>query len=226
MIADSGNDVIRFVPASTGTYFGQAMAAGDIYTIAGDGACGCDGGDGGPATSAELDNPTGGEIGPAGNLAIADSGNNVIRFVPATSGTYFGRSMTADDIYTIAGDGTAGYSGSGVSATSAELDGPTGVAIDTAGGIVVADASNNVIRYVANTTGTYFGRSMIAGDIYTIAGDGTSGYSATETPPRAQSSPTLRPSPSTGPATSSSPIRTTAPFASSRRARAPTTARP
>jgi RHS repeat-associated protein len=177
VIADSGNDVIRFVPASTGTYFGQAMAAGDIYTIAGDGTCGCDGGDGGPATSAELDNPTGGEIGPAGNLAIADSGNNVIRFVPATSGTYFGRSMTADDIYTIAGDGTAGYSGSGVSATSAELDGPTGVAIDTAGGIVVADASNNVIRYVANTTGTYFGRSMIAGDIYTIAGDGTSGYS-------------------------------------------------
>ena len=41
--------------------------------------------------------------------------------------------MTADDIYTIAGNGTAGYCGDGVSATSAELDGPTGVAVDASG---------------------------------------------------------------------------------------------
>ena len=138
VITDAGNDAIRFVPASTGTYFGQAMTAGDVYTIAGDGTGGYSG-NGGPATSAELDNPNGAEIGPAGSLAIADSGNNVVRFVPATTGTYFGRSMTADDIYTVAGTGTAGYSGNGASATSAELDGPTSVVVDASGGIVIAE---------------------------------------------------------------------------------------
>ena len=175
VIADSGNDVVRFVPATSGTYFGQAMTVGDIYTIAGDGSWGYSG-DGGPAMGAELTDPEGAEIGPTGNLAIADTDDDVIRFVPATSGTYFGRSMTADDIYTVAGTGTSGYSGDGGSALSSELDSPTSVAVDASGGIVIADNENNVIRYVANTSGTHFGRSMTAGDIYTIAGNGTSGY--------------------------------------------------
>ncbi|MGA2805312.1 MAG: hypothetical protein ABSF89_13135 [Acidimicrobiales bacterium] len=176
VISEVWNDTIRFVPASSGTFFGQAMIAGDIYTIAGSGMTAGYGGDGDPATSAELNQPNGAEIGPSGGLAIADSNNNVVRFVPATSGTYFGQSMTADDIYTVAGNGTAGYSDDGGAATSAELNFPTSVAIDASGGIAIVDWGNNVVRYLAATSGTHYGISMTAGHIYTIVGNGTGGY--------------------------------------------------
>ena len=177
VISEVWNDTIRFVPAVSGTYFGQVMIAGDIYTIAGSGMTAGYGGDGDPATSAELNQPTGAEIGPSGGLVIADSNNNVVRFVPATSGTYFGQSMTADDIYTVAGNGTAGYSGDGGAATSAELNFPTSVTTDAPGGIAIVDWGNNVVRYLAATSGTHYGISMTAGHIYTIAGNGTGGYS-------------------------------------------------
>jgi len=176
VIADSCANMIDYVPATSGTYFGQAMTAGDIYTIAGDGTAGSSG-DNGAATSAELNGPSGVAIAPSGAIAIADTSNNRTRFVPATSGTYFGRSMTAGDIYTIAGNGTAGYLGDTGAATSAELSGPQSVTFDASGDLAVADTSNNVIRFVPVSTGSYFGRSMAADDIYTIAGNGTAGYS-------------------------------------------------
>lgn len=176
VIADSGNDAIRFIPKASGTYYGQSMAGGDIYTIAGVGYSG-DSGDSGVATSAVLNTPNGADIGSNGNVAIADTGNNLIRYVPAVTGTYFGESMTANHIYTVAGNGTAGYSGDSGAATSAELNEPAGVAIDSSGGIVIADTENNVIRYVSANSATHFGQSMTAGDIYTIAGTGTAGYS-------------------------------------------------
>ena len=164
------------MPAVSGTYFGQTMIGGDIYTIAGSGMSPGYGGDGDPATTAELNQPNGAEIGPSGDLAIVDSNNNVVRFVPGTSGTYFGQSMTADDIYTVAGNGSAGYSGDGGAATSAELSFPTSVAIDASGGIAIVDWGNNVVRYLAATSGTHYGISMTAGHLYTIVGNGTGGY--------------------------------------------------
>ena len=98
---------MRFVPVASGTYYGQSMTADDIYTIAGDGTAG-DSGNGGAATSAELSDYVGdATVDAAGNLLIADTDNDVIRFVPGRSGTYYGQSMTADDIYTIAGAGWA-----------------------------------------------------------------------------------------------------------------------
>ncbi len=175
IITDYENHAVRFVPASSGTFFGQSMVAGDIYTIAGTGSAGYSG-DGAPATSAHLNGPHGAATGATANLAIADSGNNVIRFVPSASGTYFGRAMTADDIYTVAGNGTEGYTGNGGPGTSAELNGPSSVAIDSAGGIVIADCWNEVVRYLAPANGTYYGQAMTAGDIYTIAGNGSTGY--------------------------------------------------
>jgi hypothetical protein len=175
-IADSYNLVVRFVANVSGTYFGTAMTAGDIYTVAGDNQPGYSG-DGGPATKAWLNYPSGVAVDSEGNLAIADSQNNRVRFVPAVSGTYFGRAMTAGDIYTVAGDGTAGYSGDGGPASKAELKDPTGVAVDSHGNLVIADASNNRVRFVPDVSGTYFGRATTDGDIYTVAGDGTGGYS-------------------------------------------------
>jgi trimeric autotransporter adhesin len=178
--ADSGNYAVVqsnrawFICQTAGVYFGRAMTAGDIYHVAGGGKKGYSG-DGGPGTSAELDYPEGVAFDAAGNLVIADTDNNRVRVVAARTGTFYGRAMTAGDIYTVAGDGTKGYSGDGGPATSAELNEPFGVAFDAAGNLVIAD--NNRVRVVAASTGTFYGRAMTAGDIYTVAGDGKSGYS-------------------------------------------------
>jgi RHS repeat-associated protein len=175
-IADTANNVVRFVPATSGTYFGQSMTADDIYTVAGNGTSGYSG-NGGAATSAELSAPRGVSFDAAGDLVIADASNHVVRFVPVASGTDYGQSVTANDIYTIAGNHTSGYSGNGGAATSAELSSPNDVTLDAAGDLLIPDTQNNVVRFVPVTSGTYFGQSMTANDIYTIAGNHTSGYS-------------------------------------------------
>ena len=176
VIADGGNQRIRVVAAGTGTFYGQAMTAGDIYTVAGIGIQGYSGDDG-PAVKAKIEDPTGVAVDAAGNLVIADSGNERIRVVAAGTGTFYGQAMTAGDIYTVAGDGTEGFSGDGGPATSAELNFPSGVATDAAGNLVIADSGNERIRVVAAGTGTFYGQAMTAGDIYTVAGDGTEGFS-------------------------------------------------
>jgi hypothetical protein len=180
-IADRFNNAVRFVPASTGTFFGQAMTADDIYTIAGNGTSGSTG-DGGPATSALLDEPEGAQLDQRGDLVIADTQNQRIRFVSASSGTYFGQAMTAGDIYTIAGNGTSGFSGDGGPARSAELKFPDEVAVDAQGGVVIADQGNGRVRFVPASSGTFFGQAMTAGDIYTIAGNGSSGFAGEDGP--------------------------------------------
>jgi len=111
-------------------------------------------GDGGPATSAEFNDPSAIAIDAAGNVYIADAANHRIRKVD-TLGT----------ITTFAGNGTPGFSGDGGPATSAELYYPYGVAVDTSGNVYVADTWNNRIRKV-DTSGV----------ITTFAGNGTSGF--------------------------------------------------
>ncbi len=76
------------------------------------------------------------------------------------------------DIITVAGNGTAGYSGDNGPATAAELDSPRGIAVDSAGDLFIADSDNNVIREVVKATG----------DIITVAGNGTAGYSGDNGP--------------------------------------------
>jgi trimeric autotransporter adhesin len=112
-------------------------------------------GDGGPATAATLNGPSAVAIDAAGNILIADAWNNRIRKI-----------NTAGIISTIAGNGTAGFSGDGGPATSAALNQPTGVAVDAAGNIYIADYTNNKIRMV-DTTGTI---TTFAGN-----GDGSAG---------------------------------------------------
>ena len=183
-IADTTNNRIRMIPASSGVHFGQTMIAGNIYTIAGTGtACathtvsGCS--YNGIATSAKLDAPAGVAVDSSGDLFVADSSNNWVGMIPATTGTYYGIAMTADGIYDIAGTGTAcsTHTVSGCSynaaATSAKLDAPKGVAVDAAGDVVVADTSNNWIGLLANQSATLYGISMSPNSIYDIAGTGT-----------------------------------------------------
>ena len=139
-------------------FYGQRVrkiaADGTITTVAGTGTQGY-GGDGGPATSALLNGPYRVTLDAAGNLYIADSSNNRIRKVD-TNGT----------IATVAGNGSASYSGDGGEATNASLDYPEDTAFDAAGNMYIADLSNNAIRRVDTK-----------GIITTVAGNGFQGYS-------------------------------------------------
>ena len=176
LIAATRNNRIRVVAARTGTFYGQPMTARHIYTVAGNGTAGFSG-DAGPAASAELNTPARVMADAAGNLLIADNGNSRIRVVAARTGTFYGQPMAAGDIYTVAGNGTAGFSGDAGPAASAELNTPTGIAADAAGNLLIADNGNGRIRVVAARTGTFYGQPMAAGDIYTVAGNGTAGFS-------------------------------------------------
>ena len=166
VFADLVNNRIRIVPAVTGTYYGRRLRAGDIYTIAGNGHPGYAAG---PGTRAELRTPAGVALDSAGNAVLADAGNNRVRVVAARSGRFYGRAMTAGDIYTLAGTGRAGYSGNGGPATAARLSRPEGIAVDHHGNLVVADAGNGKLRVIATRSGRYYGRAMRAGRIYTVA---------------------------------------------------------
>lgn len=73
--------------------------------------------------------------------------------VAESTGTFCGKAMTAGDIYTVAGNGTDGFSGDGGPGTSAELNlstgGPHGVAVDAAGNLLIPDGGNSRVRMVA-----------------------------------------------------------------------------
>ncbi len=124
-IADTGNARIRKISVN-----------GVISTIAGNGTPGFSG-DGGPAVAAQLNAPIGIAVDSAGNLFIADSGNNRIRKVEP-----------GGMIHTVAGNGTSGFGGDGGPAASAPLKSPAAVALDAAGNIYIADSGNNRVRQI------------------------------------------------------------------------------
>jgi len=146
----------------------KVTAAGVLSTVAGTGTSGYTG-DGGAATAAELSAPSGIIVDGAGNIYIADSGNNVIREVVMGSGS------EPAQIYTVAGNGTAGNTNGTGTATSGELNGPQGLAIDPSGNLFIADTVNNVVRKVNATTKvmtTYAGTGSTG--TFAIAGTATS----------------------------------------------------
>jgi sugar lactone lactonase YvrE len=140
-ISDAEARAVRKVNASDGK----------ISLFAGAGAKGSSG-DGGPATSAKLNHPTGLAVDGAGNLYIADTNNHRIRKVTGTT------------ITTVAGSGVAGFGGDGGGATSAQLNYPTAVAVDNAGNLYIADSGNHRIRKVTGVR------------ISTVAGSGATGF--------------------------------------------------
>jgi len=138
LIADRDNHRVR-----------QVNAAGRIATLAGAGAAA---GDGGPATSAQLFFPSGAVLDPAGGLYISDSAYHRVRRV------------TGVVISTVAGTGSAGFSGDQGQATAARLSSPRGLALDGGANLYIADRENNRVRRVST-----------AGVISTVAGLGASG---------------------------------------------------
>ncbi|MFD1143640.1 T9SS type A sorting domain-containing protein [Larkinella insperata] len=148
-IADPINQRVRKVASN-----------GVITTVAGTGTAGFRG-DGGAATSAQLNNPDELAVDGKGNLYIADQNNNRIRKV-----------SSAGIITTVAGTGSAGFSGDGGPATQAQLHKPEAVAVDASGNLYIADALNHRVRKVAAN-----------GIITTVAGGGAGedGSLATQT---------------------------------------------
>ena len=138
-IADSWNDVVHKVTASTGI----------ITTIAGNGVTGY-GGDGGIATEASLYSPADVAVDASGNIYIADYLNCRIRKV----------TVATNIITTVAGSGVCAFSGDGGAAISAELNGPNSVAVDSSGNVYIADYNNSRIRKITVSTGVI---STIAG---------------------------------------------------------------
>jgi hypothetical protein len=146
-IADFGNSRIR-----------KVNTAGIISTVAGintGGSSGSYGGDGGPATAANLYGPTSAIVDAAGVLYLSDGNNNRIRKV-GTNGI----------ITTIAGTGVSGYSGDGGKATSAKLQYPSSLFLDAKGVLYFADTYNSCIRKISTS-----------GIITTVAGTGVEGFS-------------------------------------------------
>jgi hypothetical protein len=141
-VADAGNNRIR-----------KVTPAGVISTFAGNGTADYTG-DGGLATAASLNTPLSVAVDNAGNVFIADAGNNRVR-----------KATQAGVISTFAGNGIADYTGDGRQATVASLDVPAAVTLDGTGNVYIADTGNNRIRKVTS-----------AGVISTVAGDGTAGY--------------------------------------------------
>ena len=143
-----------FITEGYGYRIRKVDANGIITTVAGNGNQGYSG-DGGPATSASLNFPTGVNVDAFGNIFIADLNNHRIRKVDVNG-----------IITTVAGNGAQGYSGDGSAATSASLNRPYNVVVDPSGNIIFTDVNNNRIRKVD-----------VNGIITTIAGNGVQGYS-------------------------------------------------
>lgn len=148
--ADKGNYAVR-----------EVNVAGIINTIAGPGSLvfGAPIGDGGPATAANFSwtNSLFAALAmdAAGNLYISDSGHGRVRKI-----------NTSGIISTVAGNGTPGSGGDGGPATSASLFAPAGIVLDKAGNLYIADPSVGRVRKVDTS-----------GNISTVAGTGTVGYS-------------------------------------------------
>jgi trimeric autotransporter adhesin len=138
-IADSANHRVRKVGPN-----------GVITTFAGTGDPGATG-DGGVATAAHLTTPYGLALDAGGDLYVSDLAENVVRKI-----------LASGIITTVAGTGTAGFSGDGGVATKAQLNQPRGLAVDSAGNLFIADSGNHRVRQVDKN-----------GTMTTVAGNGT-----------------------------------------------------
>ena len=173
-IADTANCRVRVVPAVTTTLFGQAVRAGGLFTVAGTGVCGSTG-QGGPLHTAQLWNPVAVTLDAAGDLLVADSGDQSVLLAPSGgSGTFYGSAIGAGDIGVVVG-GTGSYGpyvadGLPANGPTAELNDPRGLAIGPTGALFVSDGFMHVIRAVPAVNETLLGRTLRAGDLYTVAG--------------------------------------------------------
>jgi DNA-binding beta-propeller fold protein YncE len=160
----------------------KVSPSGVVAPVAGSGVRGFDG-DGGPALQAQFDRPRGVAVDAAGNLFIADTGNNRVRMVDLTgvvttvmtglngpcgvAADAFGAIYAADtgfhrirkvvpgsNPYTIAGTAEEGYNGEAGAALDLQMSFPSALLFDAAGNLLVTDTGNNRLRLVTRTEET------------------------------------------------------------------------
>jgi sugar lactone lactonase YvrE len=151
-IEDSSGNL--FISDSFDHRIRKVTPAGVISTFAGTGIAGFSG-DGGLAKNAMFAYPAQILFDSAGNMIVADQGNNRVRSI-----------SPAGIVSTIAGTGTAGYSGDGGPAIAAQLNNPWGLVLDLGGKLYFTDINNQVVRKIDTS-----------GIITTVAGNGILGYS-------------------------------------------------
>jgi sugar lactone lactonase YvrE len=141
-VADPNNGrILKITPGGAATTVAGAYEAVSL-------------GDGGPATEAHI-RPSAVTLDPAGNLYIAEMTSHRVRSV-----------NPGGVINTVAGDGTAGFSGDGGPRTEARFNNPVGMAMDSAGNLYIADMENNRVRKIT-----------VEGVVTTVCGNGSAGFS-------------------------------------------------
>jgi hypothetical protein len=188
-ISDTYDYRIRCVVGTTGGcdstfFFGSPLPVGDILTTAGTGQF-CDGpafdcGNNGPALKAFFDLPNSVVVDASGNFYISDTRDFTVRCVLVVAGGCGGSTEAVGNIIIFAGNGDPCLKngcGNGGPATSANLWNPAGLFFDSTGNLYIADTVDNQIRCVVAVTRGCLGSPLPVGDITTVAGDGTQGFS-------------------------------------------------
>ena len=140
-IANYGNKTVSVVPKASGTIFGHSVSADTLATV----------------VSSGLDAPIGLAFDSAGDLLIANYGNNTVSVLPKASGTIFGHSVTADTLATV---------------VSPRLDNPYGLTFDSAGDLFIANDANSTVSVLPKASGTLFGHSVTADTLATVVSSG------------------------------------------------------
>jgi hypothetical protein len=176
-IADTGHCRVLVLPDHSGVIDGMHVRAGHVTVLAG-GRCGGggdDGGDGGGrrGSGASMGHPTGVAVDANGDVFVAEATAQRVQEIHGAADG--GRGGTPPLLVTVAGTGTAGFNGDGLTGTASELDEPTGVAVDSAGDVFIADTANCRVRVLADHDGTVLGRPVTTGHLTTVAGTGVCG---------------------------------------------------
>ncbi len=164
-VADTGHCRVLVVPARAETLDGLRVRPGRAVTFAG-GTC---------AGRGSIGHPSAVAVDGHGDLFIAEATAQRVQEVRSGSRT----------AVTVAGTGSAGFSGDGLAATASELDQPTGVAVDAAGDLFIADTANCRVRVLPSASTTLFGQAMTAGHLFTVTGTGVCGTAGQGGPLRA-----------------------------------------
>ncbi len=167
VVADTYDDLVRVIAARNGSFYGQAMKAGHIYTIAGErGVVTSKTPDGGLAAKTAINSPAGLAVDHRGNVLI-DAGA-LVEALAESSGKFYGRTMVRGHLYKIIGSAT-GTGGNGVPAREAGPVLAAGLSVDGSGNVVIPGAG---LQVVPVKSGKFYGEQMQAMHLYTLSDTG------------------------------------------------------
>lgn len=161
---------------------GNVWSKGDIFIIAGGGLGGSPGRSGESALQATLGLIEGIAVDPSGDVVISDYSHNsidLLAIASSSNGWVASSNWSTGDIYSIVGGGSTIPSSSATSASGANLNAPSGVAVDAFGDLLIADSHNYLLEVLAGTSENpgyevASNTSWIPGDVYSVAGTGSS----------------------------------------------------